>query len=80
MAIRNVRNFWINLDVDGRQPIATGPSEASGGASAVIKVRLAGDPIDALEVDMHANVDGTLTLTVRDLITNKIVSEQKFKR
>ena len=37
---RNVRNFWIELDVDGRETeIATGPVAKDGGFSMSILIR-----------------------------------------
>jgi hypothetical protein len=40
---RNVRNFWIELEVDGKkQKIATGPRSAGGGFDMSIKVRSEG--------------------------------------
>lgn len=37
---RNVRNFWIELDVDGRsERISTGPRASNGGFSMEIKLR-----------------------------------------
>jgi len=40
---RNVRNFWIDLDVDGQEkPIGTGPKNKEGGFSAQIFIRSGG--------------------------------------
>ena len=41
---RNVRNFWLTLDVDGKkQRIATGPQRADGGFNLNIKMRAEGE-------------------------------------
>lgn len=40
---RNVRNFWLELEVDGKkQRIATGPRSAGGGFSLAIRIRSCG--------------------------------------
>ena len=37
---RNVRNFWVELDIDGKTTeIATGPRNKDGGFSMLIKIR-----------------------------------------
>ena len=42
---RNVRNFWLDLDVDGRNPIATGPRSSLGGFCPRIFMREAGKSV-----------------------------------
>ena len=60
---RNVRNFWIELDVDGkRERIAAGPRAKDGGFSLTVKVRHLGEVLDALEIEGMAHSDGSLTL------------------
>jgi len=60
---RNVRNFWIELEVDGKKTkIATGPVSKGGGFSLTVKMRDRGEIITALEAYGFALEDGTLTL------------------
>ena len=65
MGPRNVRNFWVDVDVDGKQnSVATGPRSADGGMDANFKIREAGTVTDSIDVLCRANGD-TLTLTVQ---------------
>lgn len=59
---RNVRNFWIELDVDGsRSQVATGPRNADGGFRLSIKQRDNGGIAHTLTVDGRVS-DGRLVL------------------
>lgn len=59
MAPRNVRNFWIELDVDGRKErIATGPRSADGGFMLTIKMREKGTVKEALVIEGVVRADG----------------------
>lgn len=54
---RNVRNFWIELEVDGVQTkIATGPKSRDGGFQMVIRMREKGAISDKL-VTVFGTVD-----------------------
>ena len=60
---RNVRNFWLTLDVDGRKtPIATGPVAKDGGFTLRIQIRRNGEVCEAGYVRGIAKPDGTLTV------------------
>lgn len=60
---RNVRNFWIELDVDGRkEKVATGPVRKDGGFSATIYMRDKGEVVRTLAIEGHSRSDGTLYL------------------
>lgn len=62
---RNVRNFWIELQVEGRKTtVATGPVDKTGGISMRIYQRNKGGIIEALNIDGYAYEDGTLELKV----------------
>lgn len=62
---RNVRNFWIELDVDGvSRRIATGPQSKDGGFRLTIRQRDGGGIITALDVQGNAGPNGRLTLMV----------------
>ncbi len=64
--MRNVRNFWITLDVDGRKErIETGPRQSFGGFRATILMREDGGVSDhRLTIDGQSMEDGTLRLVV----------------
>ena len=61
---RNVRNFWVDLKVDGNQPVATGPRNKDGGFSLIVFQRTNGDIMRAIEINGRALADGTLSLKV----------------
>ena len=48
---RNVRNSWVDLSVDGRSDIGTGPVSADGGMSAHFKVRDNGRVVNSVSVE-----------------------------
>ena len=59
---RNVRNFWIELNVDGRTPIAAGPVARDGGFELTVKQRDKGGILYALTVRGYADDNGGLVL------------------
>lgn len=62
---RNVRNFWITLNVDGRETaIETGPRAKDGGFRLTVKMRDQGGIIRPLEVAGQVTADGRLHLTL----------------
>lgn len=70
---RNVRNFWIDGSVDGRQSgVCGGPRKRDGGISVDIKQRDKGDIVTALQISGFADNDGNLTLEVKDKDGNLI--------
>ena len=61
---RNVRNFWIELDVDGKKTrIATGPASKDGGFDLTVKMRNEGGIVKALQVNGYACDNGVLVLS-----------------
>lgn len=83
---RNVRNFWIELDVDGKkQKVATGPRNGSGGFRLRILMREEGGISDKeLIVNGYANEeDNTLNLVawkqVKGIFDGPQVSEQRIE-
>lgn len=62
---RNVRNFWIDLSVDGRDSrIKTGPVRKDDGFDMTIRMRAQGGISDTvLLISGTASVDGALELT-----------------
>ncbi len=64
---RNVRNFWIDGSIDGRDSRLTGgPRSKTGGFSLTGFQRDNGSVSRALIVDGFANENGELTLSVRN--------------
>ena len=78
---RIVRNFWIDLQVDGRNTkIGTGPRRKDGGFSLDVKQNDDGGIVDAVSVRGYVNREGVLTLTVTDPETNNDVLVYKTCR
>lgn len=70
--VRNVRNFWFEADIDGRDTsMSGGPVAADGGMTIRIYQRVKGEPHLQLEID--CNVLGAekdrLQLVVTDMHT-----------
>jgi hypothetical protein len=61
---RNVRNFWIDLNVDGRNGIGSGPKNKEGGMNATINIRHEGSIYKALKISAWSGDDGRLILEV----------------
>ena len=62
---RNVRNFWISADVDGRESvIAGGPRSKEGGFDLSIQQRDDGCVVGAAEI-LGRFINGRLVLRVR---------------
>lgn len=58
---RNVRNFWIELVVDGRaQRIETGPQNKEGGFTLRVRARDKGGIIEVGRMSGRATGDGVL--------------------
>lgn len=63
----NVRNFWVDGNIDGRTtPMYGGPIKKDGGFSLKIFQRSEKNITTALYVRGYADEDGTLTLIVED--------------
>jgi hypothetical protein len=62
---RNVRNFWITLDVDGsKKKVATGPRNRDGGFSCRVQMRSDGSILEDELVIEGRNKNGLLKLTI----------------
>ena len=67
MTPRNVRNWWLTANIDGRKTQQVrGPAAAAGGFVLTIQQRDAGKPITVARLVGRAQPDGTLTLTLVD--------------
>ena len=61
----NVRNFWIELEVDGQKTKpAAGPQAKDGGFSLTVKMRNRGGIIKPLAIRGCVRTDGKLALFV----------------
>jgi hypothetical protein len=64
---RNVRNFWIDSSIDGRDSrLSGGPRSKTGGFSLTVYQRANGCVSRTLIIDGFANDNGELTLSVRN--------------
>jgi len=65
-----VRNFWIELDVNGRSiPIETGPARTDGGFDLRISMRSEGKPETVMSIRGIAHQSGSLQLLAFDETT-----------
>lgn len=72
---RNVRNFWITLDVDGKKSkVATGPRNRNGGFECIIKMRSEGQIFEEDIVIQGIVRNGLLTLNIYTDRTEPIFS------
>jgi len=59
----NVRNFWIDLEVDGRkEKVGTGPRTKDGGFYATISIRRDGCVDKAMHIEGKIDSSGDLLL------------------
>ena len=64
---RNVRNFWIEAEVDGRKtPIAFGPQGKDGGFELTVYIRNKGEVEVVLGITGWVLEDGKLCLSAVD--------------
>ena len=62
---RNVRNFWVELQVDGKAiRVETGPKARGGGFNLTILQRDKGGIVTAARISGRALSDGTIHLDV----------------
>ena len=74
---RYVRPSFVNLSVDGRSPVATGPKSRTGTLSAMFSVRDRGDVLPLL--DVHCLADGdSVRVVVVDLRTGRELWSETF--
>ena len=77
---RNVRNFWVDLSVDGRRSdVGTGPVSRSGGLYARFYIRDKGEVVGSITVDAVVRVNDGLRLRVLDP-EGKCIFEQETER
>lgn len=72
---RNVRNFWVEVTVDGRKhKVATGPRHKDGGMTIDLKQRHKGRVIDVLRITCIRELDHSQLVTaVRDLTSDDVL-------
>ena len=69
---RNVRNFWIDCEIDGRtSTLSGGPRSKDGGFHMTIKMRNDGSIEKPLTISGYALKDGSLWLNVSNTINGK---------
>lgn len=73
MSIKNVRNFWVDCDIDGREStLSGGPRCKTDGMTVAIKQRNNGEVETVLTVSCFVNTDGDLETYVTDAQGNEI--------
>lgn len=64
---RNVRNFWVEADIDGRRErLSGGPVARDGGFELTVYIRDRGSVRRAVEMRGYEYEDGKLRLWVRE--------------
>ena len=79
---RNVRNYWIEADIDGRRnALAGGPVRKDGGFDLTIKMREHGWIKDAVAITGRVDKDGNLVLSIalESATTDAIVNGGRHK-
>ena len=72
---QNVRNFWIELSVDGKQTrVATGPRGKDGGFELTIRQRDKGDIITGMMIRGYADLDKLVIEATTDTGTPNLLS------
>jgi len=62
---RNVRNWWVEVEIDGRKSrFAGGPQAKGGGFWLVIRQRDKGEIVVACEIEGKVGTDGKLALVI----------------
>ena len=60
-----VRNFWIELSVDGKKTrVATGPRAKNGGFELAIRMRESGDIVTPVRIAGITHFDNSLELVI----------------
>jgi hypothetical protein len=78
--MQNVRNFWCEVEVDGRSSkLASGPVARDGGIECEISIRRDGQVDQALRVRGVAHPDGTLELVVTGYRDGQVVERFKIE-
>jgi hypothetical protein len=63
---RTVRNFWIEVTIDGKtSKFAGGPQSKDGGFTLIVKQRNSGEVTEALHVEGRVLADGSLQTEAR---------------
>lgn len=64
---RNVRNFWIDANIDGRQEsLSGGPASKTGGFTLNIRMRDNGEVSHVVRIWGMANDEGEISLFVQN--------------
>ena len=59
-----IRNFWIDINVDGRLPIGAGPKRKDGGFTEEIYIRDSGESKKAVSICGSINIYGIIKLSI----------------
>jgi hypothetical protein len=65
--VRSIRNFWLDIDVDGRSSIGMGPKAKDGGFKVTVYVRDKNNISPRkLILEGYASHKGELVVTIKD--------------
>ena len=72
---RHVRNFWLEVHVDGKQEtVALGPAHNDGGFSATITMRHQGRVLKAVDIKGRVCEDVILVLDIADMAGDQVIT------
>jgi hypothetical protein len=78
----NVRNFWIDASIDGRETtLSGGPKGQDGGFNLVVSIREHGRVVEAVRVEGWATEDGKLNMSIqadRDLLSLRNMADLAY--
>jgi hypothetical protein len=81
MTPKNVRPAWIEINVDDRDPVATGPKSRTGQMNAKISVRSSGQVLPLLDIEAIGSGDGqTVLIRITDLRTGKAIFTERINQ
>lgn len=72
---RNVRNYWLDARIDGRETrLQGGPAASDGAMDITLKVRDHGEIVEALDILCRAD-NGTIRIKVQHPRTGEVIHE-----
>lgn len=78
MSIRNLRNFWVFADIDGRKtPLSGGPKKRDGGMFIELYQREHGKSVEVLKIECIAEKDKLYTYVYIDDALVKVIETNR---
>ena len=76
---RNVRNFWFDAWIDGKQEkVSSGPRAKNGGMDIVLKVRNKGSVVGPVAIRCQAAGE-KLIVSIRDDVGNEVYRQETIR-